>query len=322
MTAEAPGPTTAGSTTTSGSTTTPAIDIDHLREWNGRTLVTHDVATASKSTGLAATLDHAGDPWDGHLMPVAHWLQFNPDARQSDLGVDGHPHKGGFLPPVPLPRRMWAGSDVTFHRPIAVGESLREVQTIENTVHKSGKSGELVFLTVRHEVFASDDLATTDVQTIVYKEDSGATAPAQSVADRLAMEPADTSDWEWAHHVRPDPTMLLRYSALTFNAHRIHYDRDYAIGEEGYPGLVVHGPLSATYMVDAFMRAHPGVTPRTFRFSARSPLFDHMPVAYVGRAAATEEGTTETDAAEAPATYELATLGPDGRVCLTGTLTA
>ncbi|GAA1999485.1 FAS1-like dehydratase domain-containing protein [Brevibacterium samyangense] len=295
---------------------TAPIDIDHLRQWVGRSIETTDVATASKSAGLRATLDHTEDPWGGVYFPLGHWVLFNPDAAQSELAVDGHPHKGGFLPPVPLPRRMWAGSSVTFHAPIPVGSEVREVQTIKDVKHKSGRSGELVFLTVDHEVFVGDTLAVTDVQTIVYREAAEKTrATEQSAAERAAFEPADTSGWDYSYVVRPDEPLLLRYSALTFNAHRIHYDRDYCLEEEGYPGLVVHGPLSATLMVEAFMRNHPGVPLKTFSFSARTPIFDHTPVAYVGRVKKDESG------AEVPGTYEVGALDPSGTVCLTGEIT-
>lgn len=288
---------------------TPSIDIAELQKWNGRTQTVEDIATAAKSAGLRATLDYDEDPWGGMIFPVGHWLHFTPEAPQSELAVDGHPHKGGFLPPVPLPRRMWAASDVTFHRPIRVGESLREVQTIKDVTHKSGRSGELVFLSVDHEIFAGDELAITDAQTIVYREAvDGQKAPEQSAAQRAALTPADASDWDYSYVVQPTETQLFRYSALTFNAHRIHYDRDYAVNEEGYPGLVVHGPLSATLMVDAFMRNNPGVALKGYSFQARSPIFDNTPVAYVGRR------TDDT-------TVEVAALSPEGAVCLKGTIT-
>lgn len=285
------------------------VDIAQLQEWIGRSQSLEDLATPAKSAGLRATLDYDSDPWGGQLFPVGYWLHFTPDAPQHELAADGHPHKGGFLPPIPFPRRMWAGSDVAFHRPIAVGDPLREVQTIKNVVHKSGRSGDLVFLTVDHEIFAAGELAVTDVQTIVYREAAPAQrAPEQSAAERAALAPADTSDWDYSYVVRPTETQLFRYSALTFNAHRIHYDRDYCLNEEGYPGLVVHGPLSATLMVDAFMRNHPGVELKTFAFQARKPIFDNTPVAYVGRE--TGEGT-----------YEVGAVDPEGAVCLKGTIT-
>lgn len=286
-----------------------AIDIAQLQEWNGRTQTLEDVATRAKSEGLRATLNYDTNPWDGRLFPLAHWLHFTPDAPQHELAADGHPRKGGFLPPVPLPRRMWAASDVTFHRPIEVGVPLREVQTIRDVAHKAGRSGDLVFLTVGHEVHAADELAVTDVQTIVYRAATGGTsAPEQSAAERAALAPADTSDWDYSYVVRPTETQLFRYSALTFNAHRIHYDRDYCLREEGYPGLVVHGPLSATLMVDAFMRNRPDTPLRSFSFQARSPIFDNTPVAYVGRQ------TSENS-------YDVGALNPEGTVCLKGTIT-
>lgn len=286
-----------------------AIDIAELQKWAGRTQSTEDIATRAKSAGLAATLDYDEDPWGGFLFPLAHWLHFTPEAPQHELSADGHPHKGGFLPPVPLPRRMWAASDVTFHRPVRVGDELREVQTIRGVEHKSGRSGDLVFLRVDREVYAAGEHAITDEQTIVFREATeGQKAPEQSAAERAALTPADASDWDYSYVVAPNETQLFRYSGLTFNAHRIHYDRDYCIEEEGYPGLVVHGPLSATLLVDAFMRNNPGVPLRGFSFQARSPIFDNTPVAYVGRRAS-------------ESTFDVAALNPEGTVCLKGTIT-
>lgn len=286
------------------------IDLTRLREWVGRSQTVRDIATEAKCHTLAATLDYDADPWGGQLFPLAHWTHFNPTEPQRALDVDGHPHLGGFLPPVPLPRRMWAGSDLTFHRPISVGQQLRDVQTVTDVTARTDRSGQLVFVTVTHEISADDNPAITDRHTIVYREAATAEtepAPAESPAERAAHEPADTSAWDYSQVTRPDETMLFRYSALTFNAHRIHYDRGFCIDDEGYPGLVVHGPLLATLMSDAFQRHRPGEQIRAFSFSARRPVFDGTPVAAVGR---------QTTASAT----EVAILDPAGHACLIGTI--
>ena len=260
------------------------IDVSRLREWVGRSQTLDDIATEAKSRTLAATLDYDSDPWGGQLFPLAHWAHFNPTEPQHALDVDGHPHLGGFLPPVPLPRRMWAGSELTFHRPIAVGQQLQDVQTVTDVSVRTGRTGQLVFVTVTHEISADGSHAITDRHTIVYRE---AAAPQQTTsetpAERGAREPADTSAWDYGRITRPDETLLFRYSALTFNAHRIHYDRDFCIQDEGYPGLVVHGPLLATLMLDAFLRHRPGEQIDSFSFTARRPGVAGTPHAAGGR---------------------------------------
>lgn len=284
------------------------IDVSRLREWVGRSQTLDDIATEAKSRTLAAALDYDADPWGGQLFPLAHWAHFNPTEPQHALDIDGHPHLGGFLPPVPLPRRMWAGSELTFHRPIAVGQQLQDVQTVTDVSVRTGRTGQLVFVTVTHEISADGSHAITDRHTVVYRE---AAAPrettAQTPGERAARKPADTSAWDYGRITRPDETLLFRYSALTFNAHRIHYDRDFCINEEGYPGLVVHGPLLATLMLDAFLRHRPGEQIDSFSFTARRPVFDGAPVAAVGR---------QTTAS----TTEVAILDPAGHACLTGTI--
>ncbi|MCT1658303.1 FAS1-like dehydratase domain-containing protein [Brevibacterium luteolum] len=284
------------------------IDVSRLREWVGRSQTLDDIATEAKSRTLAAALDYDADPWGGQLFPLAHWAHFNPTEPQHALDIDGHPQLGGFLPPVPLPRRMWAGSELTFHRPITVGQQLQDVQTVTDVSVRTGRTGQLIFVTVTHEISADGSHAITDRHTIVYCE---AAAPQQSTAytpaERAARKPADTSAWDYGRIIRPDETLLFRYSALTFNAHRIHYDRDFCINEEGYPGLVVHGPLLATLMLDAFLRLRPDEQIDSFSFTARRPVFDGTPVAAVGRQAT------------ASAT-EVAILDPAGHACLTGTI--
>ena len=231
----------------------------------GRSETRPDEVTAAPVAALAATLDleipypQSGDP----LPPLWHWLYFLPFARQSELGPDGHPKRGGFLPPVELPRRMWAGGRVEFHRPLRVGENITRTSRILDVKFREGRSGRLVFVLVRHQI--GD--ALTEEHDIVYREERRAGDP--EPAPRIAP-----SDAAWERIVRPDDVLLFRYSALTFNGHRIHYDRRYATEVEGYPGLVVHGPLIATLLVELLRSKLPAATVTHFEFRAVSPIFD------------------------------------------------
>lgn len=241
------------------------------QEWIGRTETRSDVADANQLAGLAAVLDHEAPPWRaGEVPPLGHWLYFLPRAPQSQIGEDGHPRRGGFLPPVDLPRRMWAGSRVAFGAPIPVGAAIERRSAILDVKARTGASGEMVFVTVRHEVVAEGRVALTEEQDIVYRALGGG-APA---AEHPAAPPP-------GRVVTPDPVLLFRFSALTFNSHRIHYDRDYATKVEGYPGLVVQGPLTAMLLLDAFARARPGAPVSRFSFRARRPLFEGAPVTLV-----------------------------------------
>jgi 3-methylfumaryl-CoA hydratase len=242
-----------------------------LQAWVGRTEEIEDTATPAPLAGLAATLDHTIPPWRrGEVPPLGHWLYFLPNALQSELAADGHPHRGGFLPPVALPRRMWAGGRLEFRAPIKIGAALRKRSTIRSVTPKTGASGEMVFVTVRHEVFADDELAVTEEHNIVYRGKGPPVAPRDPPRGPAIAGAART--------VTPDAVLLFRYSALTFNAHRIHYDRDYCIHEEGYPGLVVHGPLTATLLMDAWLRQNPGSKVTRFTFRAVRPLFEDAPI--------------------------------------------
>jgi 3-methylfumaryl-CoA hydratase len=247
------------------------VDIDHLRTWIGREERLRDTATAGPLAGLAALLDHETPPWpEGEVPPLGHWLYFLPRARQSEIGEDGHPRRGGFLPPVALPRRMWAGGRIDFHRPVPIGAAIERVSTIEDVTAKSGASGEMVFVTVKHAVRAEGALALEERHDIVYRGPAAPGSPAP-------VAPGEARAANKSREVLMGPVALFRYSALTFNGHRIHYDHDYARGEEGYPGLVVHGPLTATLLVDLYLREIPGARLRRFAFRARSPLFDIAP---------------------------------------------
>ena len=252
--------------------------LDHLRDWIGRTEQRSDRVTGAPLAALSATLDRDDPPPDAgsEAPPLGHWLYFLPMARHSEIGGDGHPRRGGFLPPVPLPRRMWAGSRLTFHRPLRVGDEIGRVSTIKDVSVKHGRSGALVFVTVRHEVAAAGGLAISEEHDIVYRDNPqpGAAAPSPQAA------PADPG---FSRDIVPDPVLLFRYSALTFNGHRIHYDRSYATEVEGYPGLIVHGPLIATLLLDMLSREMPQAVVTAFAFRSVKPLFDLAPFSINGR---------------------------------------
>lgn len=264
---------------------TPLRNVDasllaHLQTWQGRSETLHDTLTAAPVSGLSATLDRddpAPQPGTA-LPPLWHWLYFLPQVRQSGLGPDGHPRRGGFLPPVPLPRRMWAGGRLRWEEanPLQVGQAVSRISRIESVTHKAGRTGDLVFVLVKHEVHNEAGLALTEEHDIVYR---AAAQPGDPVPPPVA---ADTGG-PWLREIVPDDVLLFRYSALTFNGHRIHYDRRYVTGVEGYPGLIVHGPLIATLLVDLVRRQRPGARFKRFDFKAVRPTFDLHPFAVNGQ---------------------------------------
>jgi 3-methylfumaryl-CoA hydratase len=255
--------------------------LAHLQAWQGRSETLEDVATAAPVRGLSATLDRDDPPpaAGDELPPLAHWLYFLPQARQSELGPDGHARRGGFLPPVPLPRRMWAGGRLQWLHPLRVGDSLRRVSRIASVTHKSGRTGDLVFVLVAHEVHTERGLALTEEHDIVYRPLAKASDPQPAPRRAEAGAP-------WQRAVVPDDVLLFRYSALTFNGHRIHYDRKYVTEVEGYPGLIVHGPLIATLLVDLVRRQRPEARIARFSFKAVRPTFDLHPLQLNGRPSA------------------------------------
>jgi len=242
-----------------------------LKAWIGRTETVADVISATPYAALSATLDRppvrppAGTP----LPPLWHWLYFLPLPVQSEIGPDGHARRGDFLPPVPLPRRMWAGSQFEFRGVLRVGDSVTRTSTIESVDAKKGRTGPLVFVRVRHEVRRNDEteIALREFHDIVYREAAvpGAKAPPPVPA------PAGAA---WLREIVPDDVLLFRYSALTFNGHRIHYDRRYVTEVEGYPGLIVHGPLLATLLLDLLHRQNQAAEVARFAFKAIRPTFD------------------------------------------------
>ncbi len=252
----------------------------NLRDWIGRSETVTDVATATPYAALSATLDWpAQRPTVGTVLPpLWHWLYFLPIAQQSEIGTDGHPKRGGFLPPVPLPRRMWAGSDFEFRSPIHIGDALARTSTIVDVTEKSGRTGRLVFVKVRHEVRREGEtaVALNEHHNIVYRD---LPAPSDVAPPPLAAP----SSAAWSRNVVADDVLLFRYSALTFNGHRIHYDRQYVTQTEGYPGLIVHGPLIATLLLDLLRRQLPSATVTRFEFKAVRPTFDIHPFSVHGQ---------------------------------------
>ena len=262
------------------------VDLEHLRSWIGRTESLHDTATLAPLRALSATLDRdaSGIAPGWALPPCWHWLYFLPMHRQSELGPDGHAQRGGFLPPVPLPRRMWAGSRIDFLAPLRAGQALERHSRIADVRLKTGRQGALVFVHVHHDIHAEGAHVIHEEHDIVYRDlappspAAAAGANTGATAAAPALPPA-----EWRRQVRPDDVLLFRYSALTFNGHRIHYDRRYVTEVEGYPGLIVHGPLIATLLLDLLRQALPQATVRRFAFKALQPIFDTAPFEVCGR---------------------------------------
>lgn len=283
------------------------LDINQLREWIGRTEDAADVVTAAPLVSLAATLDRddpeprPGDP----VPPAGHWLYFLPRTRQSDLDANGHAKKGEFLPPVPFERRMWAGGRIRFLASLCLGDEIERRSEIMDVAAKEGKSGPLVFVLVRHRVSGPDGLAIEEEHDIVYRGDpprdnaKAAPEPSQKPVPEAPGNPV------WSRMIDPDPVLLFRYSALIFNGHRIHYDRDYVTREEGYPGLIVHGPLIATLLMDLCRRQAADRRLTRFDYRARGPIFDLGPFTIAGEPSG--DGTTAS----------LWALDHQGRVAMT-----
>jgi 3-methylfumaryl-CoA hydratase len=245
-------------------------DLDHLRQWIGRTSEASDIVTAQLVKGLRATLFmEIGEPKPGDAAPfTAHWCLAQPVYPMSELGPDGHPTRGGFLPPVPLPRRMWAGGELEFFEALRVGDEMTRTSRISDVTIKTGSSGVLCFVSVEHQITTPRGTAIRERQDIVYRDMS--TPPASAPTKPPAPPPV--AQHRESHTA--DPVLLFRYSALTFNGHRIHYDRDYVTKVEGYPGLIFHGPMQAAFLVEFAARLHGGAAPNTFSYRGVQPLFE------------------------------------------------
>lgn len=273
---------------------------DDYSAWIGRTEIVEDDLSPAAALAAAATLDDTTTPLSqgNALPPLWHWFYFLPKTPQAKLGSDGHPQRGGFMPPIPYPRRMFAGARLRFHRPLVTGQPARREGVIRNVSQKTGRSGSLAFVTVGYTYHQHGHLCLDEEQDIVYRE-PGPPVPAPPSID-LPPVPAGA----WSRLITPDPRLLFRFSALTFNAHRIHYDRPYAMTEEGYPGLVVHGPLTAILLLE-LVRHHTSRPITGFSFRGQAPLFDLAPFRLVGLPAGHQ--------------IELQAQGPDGQTAMTAT---
>jgi 3-methylfumaryl-CoA hydratase len=282
---------------------TDKLDLDHLRQWIGRTSEASDVVTAHLVQGLRATLfQEVGEPRAGDAAPfTVHWCLGQPVFPMSQLGPDGHPTRGGFLPPVPLPRRMWAGGELEFLDALRVGDAPKRTSRIADVSLKSGSTGQLCFVSVEHEVTTPRGTAIRERQDIVYREIGGApsAAPAKAPPPPPAARHRET-------HIA-DPVLLFRYSALTFNGHRIHYDRDYVTKVEGYPGLIFHGPLQAAFIVELAAKLRDGTPPKRFSYRGVQPLF--------------EGAEFSVNANDNGASMDLWTANSDGQPTMKGTAT-
>jgi len=243
-------------------------DLDHLRQWIGRSTEATDIVTAQLVKGLRATLFlPVGEPKTGDAAPfTVHWCLAPTVVPASELGPDGHPARGGFLPPVPLPRRMWAGGELEFFDTLRVGDEVTRTSRIKDVNLKSGSTGQLCFVAVDHELTTPRGIAIRERHDIVYRDvTTGSSAPAKPAGPPAAAKHRET------HFA--DPVLLFRYSALTFNGHRIHYDRDYVTKVEGYPGLIFHGPMQAALQIE-FAAKLRGLVPKKFSYRGLQPLFE------------------------------------------------
>jgi 3-methylfumaryl-CoA hydratase len=281
---------------------TERLDLDHLRQWIGRTQDASDIVTAQLTKGLRATLfQEIGEPTTGEVAPfTVHWCLAQPVFPMSELGPDGHPTRGGFLPPVPLPRRMWAGGEIEFIDPLRVGDEAERTSRISDVSVKTGSTGTLCFVSVEHLIRSPRGTAIRERQDIVYREmTSGASAAPKAPPPPPVAKHRET-------HVS-DPVLLFRYSALTFNGHRIHYDRDYVTKVEGYPGLIFHGPLQAAFIVELAAKLHGGKPPKKFSYRGLQPLF--------------EGSAFSVNANDNAASMELWIANADGQPTMKGTAT-
>ncbi len=250
---------------------------DDFRSWIGRTEIIRDDLALTQALAAAATLEITPDHLvSGAALPVPwHWFYFLPRGVQSELTIDGHPRRGGFMPPIPYPRRMFAGARLTVHAPLRLATPAERIGEIRNVELKSGKSGALAFVRVGYRFVQEGVVCREEEQDIVYREPS-APVPAPATVEWAPLPPGT-----WSRVVTPDSRLLFRFSALTFNAHRIHYDRPYATNVEGYPGLVVNGPLTAALLAQLAERES-GRRIASFTFRALAPLFDTAPFRLVG----------------------------------------
>ena len=266
----------------------------HLREWIGREERQSEQLTETLHDRFVATLGHSLARIEDEAPLAIHWCLNQPAVAGDQLGSDGHPARGGFLPPVPLPRRMWAGGELSFLAPLRIGDEVTRISRVADVAHKHGRSGELVFVTVEHAIYSGSTPAVRERQDIVYRAEEAMPA----VAPAVRATPAEVRIGDRSETVKATTTLLFRYSALTFNGHRIHYDLDYARNEEGYAGLVVHGPLQATLLLHMAARLAGNRAPKRFAYRGVAPLF--------------HGGAFSLNAATNEDTIELWSAGADG----------
>lgn len=269
-----------------------------LTDWIGSHEIRNEIIHQQALNGFAAMMDEE-TPASPFVPAGGHWMYFQPTDAQSNLAIDGHSYKGGFLPPVDLPRRMWAGGRLTFDRPLKAGDDVQKTSTVKSVAEKEGRTGKLVFVTVEHELKGAIGRYLHEEHDIVYRDAPAADAPVK----KLEMAPIDA---DWTETITPDPVLLFRYSALTFNGHRIHYDRDYVKNEEGYPGLIVHGPLIGTLLMNLAIKRMAGKSLKSFSFRNFNPVFDTAPFKICGKMG-------NNDKCEVWAT------GPNGELAVSGT---
>ncbi|MCF8465828.1 MAG: MaoC family dehydratase N-terminal domain-containing protein [Sneathiella sp.] len=270
-----------------------------LENWVGNQEKRSEIIHQQSLNGFAALMDE-DSPASAIVPPGGHWMYFLPTDKQSRLAHDGHAFKGDFLPPAELPRRMWAGGRLTFHQELKAGDLAEKTSTIKSVTPKEGNSGALVFVTVEHQVTNVNGLCITEEHDIVFRA-----APTNNGSGQKKLQPAPT-DGQWVETVTPDPVMLFRYSALTFNGHRIHYDRDYCLHEEGYPGLIVHGPLLGTLLMRLAVKNMGGRALKHFNFRNYSPIFDTASFKIAGKADNDDQSTVWV-------------AGPDGELAVLAT---
>jgi len=254
------------------------LDTDHLSQWIGKKETLEETISAVPLLRMAATLDR--EPQEivvGDDVPALwHWVYFLAPTRASELGRDGHAALGDFMPPVPLPRRMWAGGKFKFIKPLHVGDLARKESTIRDVSVKQGRTGKLCFVEVEHCISVDGEIRFSETHNIVYRDE-------QQPGEDKILPPEAPQNPEWTRAVIPNSTLLFRYSALTFNGHRIHYDLDFCREQEGYPGLVFHGPLTATLLLELALENNPGRLLKFYEFKALSPLFDNAPFSLNGK---------------------------------------
>lgn len=250
--------------------TARTLDIDRLKTWVGNTQRVTDTISLPLVRRIRDFYSLSPDVAEGDaLLELWHWFFFNPSVPPERIGTDGHPEVGDFLPPIALPRRMWGGSRLSFHRPLLAGRDAEKASRVVSVDLKQGSTGQLGIVRVAHEIIQDDELCLSEEQDIVYRQ-------ASNGSSSQASGPACPEGAMYRESIAPTPVMLFRYSALTYNAHRIHYDRDYAMRAEGYGGLVVHGPLTASLLAQ-FARRIAQKPLKTFSFKGLSPLIDSEP---------------------------------------------